>query len=281
MNNELIWLGHNFWRLRLGKTVFAVDPFFTPQTREATDRVVDDVPEIFHDGDSMKMQNVVKTDYVLLSHGHVDHCAEAQMVLTINDATLIAIAEVATWFRQKGCRKVEPMNVGGSLRIKTKTPPYNIRVLMVSASHSSTLPDGTPGGNAVGFLVSFPKMKNGGYVNNDVSIGFSKPFRPLSEIMADCHNIYFACDTGWTAEMPWIGRLGIDLAVLPIGDRYTMGPELSLDAIAALKPKTVIPGHFNTWPPVAQDAEAWADAVCRQGIAEPVVLSGPLDRYTF
>ena len=279
MNNELIWLGHNFWRLRLGNTSFVVDPFFTPQTREEADRAADAVPEIFCGG-AAKTRRAVKADYVLLSHGHADHCDEAQTILTVNDATLIAIAEVASWFRQKGCRKVEPMNVGGSLRIRTPSAPYNIRVGMVSASHSSTMPDGAPGGNAVGFLVSFPKTDGGGRAD-DESIGFTAPIRPLSEILAGCHNVYFACDTGWTAEMPWIGRLGIDVAVLPIGDRYTMGPELSLDAIAALKPKTVLPGHFNTWPPIAQDADAWADAVRRQGIAEPVVLTGPRDSYKF
>ncbi len=281
MNNELIWLGHNFWRLRLGKTVFAVDPYFTSRTREDTDRIADDISDIFYGGDSQKMQRVVKADYVLLSHGHDDHCGEARMILVINDATLIAMAEVASWFKREGCQKVEPMNIGGSLHIKINTPPYNIRVSMVSAAHSSTMRDGSSGGNACGFVVSIPRKKNGGYKPNDTSLGFTAPIRPLSEILAECQNIYFACDTGWMAEMPWLSRIGIDLAILPIGDRYTMGPELSLDAIAALKPKAVIPGHYNTWAPISQDANAWAEAVRKQGIAEPIVLSGPLDRYAF
>ena len=84
--------------------------------------------------------------------------------------------------------------------------------------------------------------------------------------------VYFACDTALFLDMKLIGSGGLDLAVLPIGDGYTMGPEDSIDAIRLLSPKRVAPCHYNTWPPIAQDAQAWAEQVRSQTAAEPIVL---------
>ena len=244
MKIELTWLAHNAWRFCLGETVFAVDPFFQ-------------LPASPADGS-------MKADYVLVSHGHADHCADAEEMLKKNNATLIAMAEVASWFSARGVQKTEAMNIGGSLPVRADGGRAEARVMMVPAAHSSTMPDGRAGGNSCGFLFSVPR-------EGDENV-FSGPLRPFSEIAAACRNIYFACDTGWIAEMPWLGTLGLEAAVLPIGDRYTLGPALSLDVIAALKPKKVIPCHYNSWPPIRQDVQAWAEAVRKQGIAEPVLL---------
>jgi L-ascorbate metabolism protein UlaG (beta-lactamase superfamily) len=84
--------------------------------------------------------------------------------------------------------------------------------------------------------------------------------------------LYFACDTALFLDMKLIGSGGLDLAVLPIGDAYTMGPEDSLDAIKILNPKRVAPCHYNTWPGIAQDAGAWAERVRSHTAAEPLVL---------
>ena len=84
--------------------------------------------------------------------------------------------------------------------------------------------------------------------------------------------VYFACDTALFLDMKLIGSGGLDLAVLPIGDLFTMGPEDSLDAIKLLNPKRVAPCHYNTWPPIAQDAPAWAEQVRLHTAAEPIVL---------
>lgn len=256
MKKELVWLAHNTWRLQLGNTVLIVDPFLLLPV-------------------SPVKGSLVKADYVLVSHGHADHCASAEEILKKNGAVLIAMAEVADWYKSKGIKNSEPMNIGGSIPIEIKDDggaSVTARVMMVPALHSSTMPDGRSGGNSCGFLVSIPKEGN--------DAGFGTPIRPLSEILTGCVNIYFACDTGWFSEMEWFGRFGIDVAVLPIGDRYTLGPALSLDAVAAVKPKVVVPAHYNSWPPISQDAEAWAEAVRRQGIAEPVVLK-PGEGYTF
>jgi L-ascorbate metabolism protein UlaG (beta-lactamase superfamily) len=84
--------------------------------------------------------------------------------------------------------------------------------------------------------------------------------------------VYFACDTAVFLDMQLVGAAGLDLAVLPIGDLYTMGPDDSIEAIKLLNPRRVAPCHYNTWPAIAQDAKAWAERVRTQTAAEPVVL---------
>jgi L-ascorbate metabolism protein UlaG (beta-lactamase superfamily) len=111
------------------------------------------------------------------------------------------------------------------------------------AHHSSSMPDGSYGGVPCGILLEL-----------------------------DGKRLYFAGDTALFLDMKLIGMGGLDLAVLPIGDLYTMGPEDSVEAIKFLAPKRVAPCHYNTWPPIEQDADAWAASVKRQTAADPVVL---------
>ena len=105
-------------------------------------------------------------------------------------------------------------------------------------------PDGSNGGNPAGFLI----------------------------YTADGKKIYDAADTGLFGDMRLIGEEGIDLAVLPIGDNYTMGPDDALRAVKLIGPKKVLPIHYNTWPLIAQDAAAWAERVRKETTTEPVVL---------
>jgi L-ascorbate metabolism protein UlaG (beta-lactamase superfamily) len=111
------------------------------------------------------------------------------------------------------------------------------------AFHSSTLPDGSSGGSPGGFLIT-----------------------------TEGRRIYFACDTALFGDMKLIGAGGLDLAVLPIGDHYTMGPDDAVEAVKLLQPRKVSPSHFNTWPPIAQDEMHWADRIRQETSAEPVVL---------
>jgi L-ascorbate metabolism protein UlaG (beta-lactamase superfamily) len=111
------------------------------------------------------------------------------------------------------------------------------------AHHSSSMPDGSYGGVPGGFLLT---------------VGGAR--------------LYFACDTALFLDMKLIGSGELELAVLPIGDRFTMGPDDSIDAIKFLSPKRVLPCHYNTWPIIAQDASAWAERVRSHTAAEPVVL---------
>lgn len=180
-----------------------------------------------------------RADYILVSHGHFDHVADVAPIAKRTGATVVAVFEIAQWFAdQHQIEKTVGMNTGGGVDL-----PFG-RVTMTPALHSSQLPDGTYGGNPAGFLV---QMDEG--------------------------TVYFACDTALFSDMKLIGQVGVDLAVLPIGDRFTMGPAASVEAVKLIQPRRVAPAHYNTWPPIAQDAQAWAELVRQQTSAEPVVVA--------
>ncbi len=180
----------------------------------------------------------VAADFILVSHGHFDHVADVAAIANRTGATVVAIFEISQWFSsQHGVQNTIGMNLGGGVDL-----PFG-RVQLTLAHHSSQLPDGSYGGNPGGFLL---KLAEG--------------------------TIYFACDTALFADMKLIGAAGIDLAVLPIGDLFTMGPEDSLEAIKLIQPKRVAPAHYNTWPPIEQDAARWAERVRSETSAEPLVV---------
>lgn len=180
----------------------------------------------------------VEADFILVSHGHSDHIADTAAVAKRTGASVIAMVEVAGWLKsQQQVENTTGMNLGGGLDL-----PFG-RVTMTLAHHSSSLPDGSYGGTPAGFLIE-----------------------------ADGKRVYFACDTALFGDMELIGRHGIDLAVLPIGDFYTMGPDDAVEAVKLIKPKRVAAAHYNTWPPIEQDVEAWAKKVSSQTDAQPVVL---------
>jgi L-ascorbate metabolism protein UlaG (beta-lactamase superfamily) len=182
--------------------------------------------------------DAVKADFVLVSHGHFDHVADAAAVANRSGATVVANFEICEWLSKQGVKSTQPMNLGGAIDL-----PFG-RVKMTIAHHSSVLPDGTNGGNPGGFLLTLGDKK-----------------------------VYFACDTGLFYDMKLIGAAGLDLAVLPIGDRFTMGPLDAIEAVKLLEPKRVVPSHYNTWPPIAQDAKAWAAQVKAETNAEPIIVS--------
>jgi L-ascorbate metabolism protein UlaG (beta-lactamase superfamily) len=179
----------------------------------------------------------VTADFILQTHGHGDHIADTLPLAKRTGAQVIANFEIITWIAQQGHDNGHGMNTGGGWDF-----PFG-RVKMTHAIHSSGLPDGSNGGNPGGFLVT-----------------------------AAGKNIYIAGDTALFSDMSLIGRAGIDLAILPIGDNFTMGPDDALLALDYLKPKAVIPCHYNTWPLVAVDVEAWADRVRAETDCEPIVL---------
>lgn len=219
MATHLRWLGHGCWLIETGGYRMILDPF------------LDESPV------APIKSHEVKADYILVSHGHFDHIADAEKIAKANQATIIATYEICEWFNRRGISSTHAMNVGGMHRF------HFGRVKMTPALHTSMLPDGSYGGNPVGFL-----------------------------LLLDDGNIYFACDTGIFLDMELIGDHGLDLAILPIGDNFTMGPEDALRAVKLLRPKKVVPVHVNTWPLIAQDASAWADQVRQVTDSEPVVL---------
>jgi len=146
----------------------------------------------------------VSADFILVSHGHSDHAADVVRIAKRTGATVIANFEICQWLAGQGVRKTRAMNIGGSSEHK-----FGV-VKMTIAHHTSTMPDGANGGTACGFVLSLPDGK-----------------------------LYFACDTGLFFDMKMIGAEGIDLAVLPIGDNFTMGPDDALLAVRLIEPKRV------------------------------------------
>jgi L-ascorbate metabolism protein UlaG (beta-lactamase superfamily) len=180
----------------------------------------------------------VEADYILVSHGHFDHVADVAAIAHRTEATVVANFEIAQWLTTKhNVASTVGMNLGGQITLSFGT------VKLTMAWHSSQLPDGSDGGSAGGFLLKTVDGK-----------------------------IYFACDTALFSDMKLIAGGGVDLAVLPIGDLFTMGPEDSIEAIKLINPARVLPNHYNTWPPIHQDAAAWADLVREKTSAEPIVL---------
>jgi L-ascorbate metabolism protein UlaG (beta-lactamase superfamily) len=180
----------------------------------------------------------VAADFILISHGHGDHVGDSIAIAQCTGATVIANYEISLWVEKQGLKKVHGMQHGGGRQF-----PFG-RVKLTLAFHGSMLPDGSNGGNPCGFLI----------------------------YLKDGKKIYAAQDTGLFGDMRLIGEEGIDLALLPIGDNYTMGPDDALRAVKLIEPKRVLPIHYNTWELIAQDAPAWAERVKRETKTVPIVL---------
>jgi L-ascorbate metabolism protein UlaG (beta-lactamase superfamily) len=188
--------------------------------------------------------DAVEADFLLVSHGHGDHVGDGVAIAKRTGATLISNAEISGWFERQGL-KAHAQHIGGGYK-----HPFGYLKLTL-ALHGSGLPDGSNGGNPTGFLLT----------------------------TNDGKKIYMAQDTGLFGDMKLIGEEGIDLAVIPIGDNYTMGPDDALRAVKLLQPKAVIPIHYNTWDLLAQDANAWAARVEKETNAKAVVLK-PGESYS-
>ena len=188
----------------------------------------------------------VAPEFILISHGHGDHVGDALAIAKRTGAMVISNHEIASWFAKQGWQKAHGQHIGGGF----KHPFGYLKLTM--ALHGSQLPDGSDGGNPCGFLLT----------------------------TNDGKKIYMAQDTGLFGDMALIGEEGIDLAVIPIGDNYTMGPDDALRAVKMLNPKAVIPIHYNTFDLIAQDAQAWAARVEKETDAKAVVLQ-PGESFEF
>jgi L-ascorbate metabolism protein UlaG (beta-lactamase superfamily) len=185
-----------------------------------------------------------EADYILLSHGHFDHLGDTLAVARRTGALVITNFELSNWLEEQGL-KTHAQHIGGGFR-----HPFGY-LKFTNALHGSGLPNGHYGGNPAGFLLT----------------------------TNDGHKVYLACDTGLFGDMRLIGEEGIDLAVLPIGDNFTMGPDDALRAVKLIQPAHVIPVHYNTWDLIAQDPLAWAGRVLAETSAQPHILN-PGESFT-
>jgi len=179
----------------------------------------------------------VQADYILVSHGHADHVGDTVAIAGRTGATVISNFEIQNWLVRQGVEKVHPQHIGGGCDY-----PWG-RVKLTIAHHGSGLPDGTYGGNPAGFLFYIEGKK-----------------------------IYHAGDTALFHDMKLIGEEGIDLAILPIGDNFTMGPDDALRAVKLIEPAQVTPIHYNTFDLIKQDPHAWARRVEAETSAKVVVM---------
>lgn len=162
----------------------------------------------------------IKVGYIILTHAHGDHLGDTVEIAKKNDSTVIAVNELANYLSGKGC-KVHNMHIGGGFDF-----PFG-RVKFTIAHHGSSSPDGLYMGEPAGVVITI-----------------------------DGKNIYHAGDTGLFLDMKLIGELNaLDVALLPIGDNFTMGIHDAVKAVEFLNPKLTVPMHYNTFGAIKADPE--------------------------
>jgi L-ascorbate metabolism protein UlaG (beta-lactamase superfamily) len=222
---RLTYFGHSTFLLETSSHRIVFDPFFEQNPACRT-----------------KAKDIL-CDYILISHAHSDHCADALKIAQRNGATIIANHEISEYFAARGA-KTHAMNPGGAHAF-----PFG-RVKLTPALHTSSFDAEGPapfayGGTACGLLVT-----------------------------ADGRTVFHAGDTALFSDLKLIGDAKLDLALVPIGDNFTMGPDDAVQALRFLRPALAVPMHYNTWPVIAQDAAAFAKKAARYGHRVKVLESG-------
>ena len=202
---KVIYYGHSCFSVAVGGKTLLFDPLVTGNPlAQAIDA------------------KSVRADFILVSHGHGDHVGDAVEIAKRTNALVIANYEVANWLEKQGAPRVHPLNHGGSF-------PFDFgRAKFVNAIHSSTMPDGSFGGNPGGFVVESAEG-----------------------------NFYYSGDTALTLDMKLIGEsVKLKFAALCIGDNFTMGPDDAVKAAEFVRCDEILGVHFDTFPPIKIDHAA-------------------------
>lgn len=211
---DITFYGHSTILIKSGDTSLIIDPFIRPN--EAASGI--DV-------------SAIRVNGVLLSHGHGDHVADAREIAEQSDAPIVGNFEVANWFGDQGYSNNIPMNHGGTVQIGGMKAKYT------PAIHTSSMPDGSYGGEPGGFIV-----------------------RDGSKA------VYFAGDTCLDMNMKLIGDYDkVDLAILPIGGHFTMDYKDAIIAADFVKCNKVLGVHYDTFPPIAIDRDEVTAAFAEAG----------------
>lgn len=212
---KFTYYGHSCFAVELSGKKILFDPFITPNEL-AKDVAVD----------------AIQADYILLSHGHADHIADCVSIAKRTQATVVCSWEIATWLGNQGVEKTHPMNTGGKWAFDFGT------VKCVVAQHSSGLPDGTYGGNPLGFIITSPDKQ-----------------------------FYYSGDTALTLDMQLVPRwANLDFAILPIGDNFTMDYADAIEAARMVNTTTVVGVHYDTFPYIKINHQQVKQAFANEGI---------------
>ncbi|MEI6278192.1 MAG: metal-dependent hydrolase [Verrucomicrobiae bacterium] len=213
---KLTYFGHSCFLVESGGHRLLFDPFITPNP-------------MAKDVDISR----ISADAILLSHGHVDHLADAVALAEQTGATVVCNWEISEWLARQGVSNLAAMNHGGAGRFSFG------RVKMTGAIHSSTLPDGTSGGNPGGYVVEFAEGA-----------------------------FYYSGDTALTMDMKLIPEeFSLRFAVLPIGDNFTMGAADAVRAAGFVGTNIVVGVHYNTFPPIEIVKEEAFETFSQAGLA--------------
>ncbi len=213
---KLTYYGHSTCHLEIGSTNIIFDPFIRGNEKASHIDI-----------------STIKADYILLSHGHNDHIMDAIPIANQNESTIITNFEIHSWYKNKfEYPKTHPLEQGGSWKFDFG------KVKCVNAIHSSSLPDGSDGGNPVGFVLDTPEG-----------------------------NFYFAGDTALTMDMKLIPMFTkLDFAMLPIGDNFTMGIEEAVIAAQFIECKKIVGIHYDTFGYIEIDKEQARQSFADKGI---------------
>jgi L-ascorbate metabolism protein UlaG (beta-lactamase superfamily) len=211
---NLTYYGHSCFSVEVKGKKLLFDPFITPN-------------ELAKNVDV----NAVEADYIFISHGHEDHVADVVSIAKRTGATVVCAWEIYLWLEKQGVENIHPMNTGGKKNFDFGT------VKCVVAQHSSSLPDGSYGGNPMGFVISGGK------------------------------NFYYSGDTALTLDMQLVPQGSpVDFCILPIGDNFTMGFQDAARAAHMIQCATVVGVHYNTFPYIITDTVAAKDHFSKNGL---------------
>lgn len=193
----------------------------------------------------VKADDLERVDYVLVSHGHFDHFADCVRVAKKHDATVVSTFELVSFAQKQGVEKGHGMNIGGAFAF-----PFG-KVKLTPALHTGSVAGDDEGAfttDCSGFLVT----------------------------LANGTRLYHAGDTALIMDMQLL-RGQVDVALLPIGDNFTMGPEDAVRAVEFIEPKRVVPIHYNTFPVIEQDPHAFREMVGNRARVEVLEPGGSIE----
>jgi len=219
---DIQFIGHATFELSDGSSRLLVDPFLAPNNPVA----------------GVSAEDVDPT-HVLITHGHLDHVADAVAVAKRTGAQCLALTEIADWLAEQGFENVSEPNLGGTVEFDWGW------VKVVQALHTGTLVDGTAVGASAGLVINL-----GGTT------------------------VYHLGDTCLFSDLRLIAeRTPVDIALIPIGGYYTMDRHDAAIAAELIGANTVIPMHYDTFPPIQADAQAFKSDVESRTSSQVVILN--------